>query len=122
MADIQKVRLPSGREVFVEVSDEPGRAGLEPVSRPGERASELATETFGQALGTIEEVAEQIHAALSRMVEKPRQVSVELGVKFTVSGGVIIAQGGAEANLKLTLGWTNETQRPPREDPGEPGA
>jgi hypothetical protein len=112
MVDIQKVRLPSGREVFVEVSDEPAKAGLEPVSRRGERAAEVAAETFGQALGTIEEVAEQIHAALSRMVEKPRQVNVELGVKFSVSGGVIIAQGGAEANLKLTLGWTNDPPAP----------
>jgi hypothetical protein len=111
MADIQKVRLPSGREVFVEVSDEPARAGLEPVSR-GQRTAEQAATAFGHALVAIEEVAEEIHAALSRMVDKPRQVSVELGVKFTASGGVIIAQGGAEANLKLTLLWTNDPPLP----------
>jgi hypothetical protein len=115
MMSIQKVRLASGREVFVEVSDEPAKEGLEPVSRRGDKAAELAAETFSQALGTIEEVAEEIHAALSRMVVKPRQVSVELGVKFTVSGGVIIAQGGAEANLKLTLGWTNEPSPAPQD-------
>ena len=112
MASIQKVRLASGREVFVEVSDAAAEAGLEPVSRRGERAAEQAAEAFDQALGTIEEVAEEIHAALSRMVVKPRQVSVELGVKFTASAGVIIAQGGAEANLKLTLAWGNDRAAP----------
>jgi hypothetical protein len=117
MMSIQKIRLASGREVFVEVSEEAADAGLEPVSR-GERAAEHAVIAFGHAMVAIEEVAEEIHATLARMVTKPRQVSVELGVKFTVSGGVIIAQGGAEANLKLTLGWTNDQPAPAPKDVG----
>ena len=104
----EKIRLSSGREVWIEVTDDalPGGA-LEPVARSGERVAREAQETFEQALGTIEEVASDIHAALTRMAQRPDEVTVELGIKFAASAGVIIAQGDVGANLKLTLSWKN---------------
>lgn len=50
-----------------------------------------------------------MQAALGAMAQRPDEVTLELGVKFTTEMGIIIAKGGLDTSLKLTLGW--KTQR-----------
>jgi len=106
MIKMRKMTLKSGTEIWVEVEETPDEAsgGFAPASRAD---TEKAVGSFEKALGTIEEVAEEMQAALDRMVRRPDEVTLELGVKFSVSGGVIIAKGGLDTSLKLTLGWKN---------------
>ena len=109
MTELRKVKLRSGTEIWMEAEETPAdqeAGGMAPVSRARE-GEDKAVEAFDRALGTIQEIAEEIHDALDRMTRKPDEVAVELGVKFSVSGGVIIAKGGLDTNFKLTLGWKN---------------
>ena len=64
-------------------------------------------EAFGRAQDAIIEVAR----STARMIEKagaaarPDRVDVEFGLKFSASGGVIMAGVAGEASLKVTLGY-----------------
>ena len=104
MVAMREMKLKSGTRIWVEVEETPAEAkgGLAPASR---EEKEGAVGSFEKALGTVEEVAEEMQAALARMTKRPDEVTLELGVKFSVSGGVIIAKGGLDTSLKLTLGW-----------------
>jgi hypothetical protein len=106
MVAMRKMKLKSGNEIWVEVEETPGevKSGLAPASRDKQKG---AVGSFEEALGTIGEIAEEMQAALARMSKRPEEVTLELGVKFSVSGGVIIARGGLDTSLKLTLGWKN---------------
>ena len=62
---------------------------------------------FGRAQEAIIEVAK----STAQMIEKagaaarPDRVEVEFGLKFSASGGVIMAGVAGEANLKVTLSY-----------------
>ena len=64
---------------------------------------------FGKAQEAIVEVAK----STAQMIEKagaaarPDRVEVEFGLKFSASGGVIMAGVGGEASLKVTLATTS---------------
>ncbi len=64
-------------------------------------------EAFSRAQDAIVEVAR----STAQMIEKagaaarPDRVEVEFGLKFSASGGVIMAGVAGEASLKVTLGY-----------------
>lgn len=110
MVEMRKMKLKSGTEIWVEVEETPAAptAGeMTPAAKRGKRDEE-AVGSFAKALSTIEEVAEEMQAALSRMPQRPDEVTLELGVKFTTEMGIIIAKGGLDTSLKLTLGWKTQ--------------
>jgi len=82
-------------------------AGTEATSGKAERATENVLGAFGRAQDAIIEVAK----STAEMIEKagsaarPDRVEVEFGLKFSVSGGVIMAGVAGEASLKVTLGY-----------------
>ena len=39
------------------------------------------------------------------LAKKPDEVSIELGLKFSVEAGIIIAKTATEAYLKISLKW-----------------
>ncbi len=88
-------------------------AGTEATSGRTARAAGNALEAFGRAQDAIIEVAK----STAEMIEKagaagrPDRVEVEFGLKFSVSGGVIMAGVAGEASLKVTLGY-DLTARP----------
>ena len=108
---IKKIKIDGDKEIWVEVTEVPqeraaGRGPLEPASRTSEKVAAEATQTFEDALDTVEVITAKIHAALEKLITKPEKVTVELGVKFTAEAGVILAKGAVDANLKLTLSWS----------------
>ena len=82
-------------------------AGTEATSGRAEKAAESVLEAFGRAQDAIIEVAK----STAQMIEKagaaarPDRVEVEFGLKFSVSGTVIMAGVAGEASLKVTLGY-----------------
>ena len=82
-------------------------AGTEPPSGRAAKAAGNALEAFGRAQDAIIEVAK----STAQMIEKagaaarPDRVDVEFGLKFSASGGVIMAGVAGEASLKVTLGY-----------------
>ena len=95
-------------------------AGTEAVSGRTARAAGNVLEAFGRAQDVIIEVAR----STAEMIEKagvagrPDRVDVEFGLKFSASGGVIMAGVAGEASLKVTLGYdvaaSRQPFRPPR--------
>ena len=82
-------------------------AGTEPTSGAAGRAAANVLGAFGRAQEAIIEVAK----STAQMIEKagasarPDRVEVEFGLKFSASGGVIMAGVAGEASLKVTLGY-----------------
>ena len=101
-------------------------AGTEPTSGKAERAAGNVLEAFGRAQAAIIEVAK----STAEMIDKagasarPDRVDVEFGLKFSASGGVIMAGVAGEASLKVTLGYDVAARpaRPPSSPDGQTGA
>jgi hypothetical protein len=68
-----------------------------------------------QAGSTIEAVAKStVETAnrLRRAATSPASIEVELGIAFTVQGGVIVAGGGVEASLVVHLTYDLAAKAP----------
>jgi hypothetical protein len=102
-------------DVEIEVEAVPV-AGTEATSGRATRAAGNVLDAFGKAQDAIIEVAR----STAQMIEKagaaarPDRVEVEFGLKFSATGGVIMAGVAGEATLKVTLGY-DTSSRPARE-------
>jgi hypothetical protein len=94
-------------------------AGTEATS--GGRVSKAAggvLDAFSRAEEAIMAVARSTAEMIDRAgaAARPDRVEVEFGLKFSVSGGVIMAGAAGEASLKVTLGY-DAAARPPAASP-----
>jgi Trypsin-co-occurring domain 1 len=82
-------------------------AGTEPTSGKAVKAAESVRDAFSRAQETIIEVAKSTAEMIDRAgaAARPDRVEVEFGLKFTASGGVIMAGVAGEASLTVTLGY-----------------
>jgi len=81
--------------------------GTEPTSGKAGQAAGNVLEAFGRAQAAIIEVAKSTAEMIDKAgtAARPDRVDVEFGLKFSASGGVIIAGVAGEASLKVTLGY-----------------
>jgi Trypsin-co-occurring domain 1 len=88
-------------------------AGTEPTSGRLSRAAGGVADAFDRAQETIVEVARSTAVMIERVgiAARPDRVEVEFGLKFSASGGVIMAGVAGEASLKVTLSY-DVTGRP----------
>jgi hypothetical protein len=88
-------------------------AGTEATSGRTEKAAGSVLEAFGRAQDAIIEVAKSTAQMIDKAgpAARPDRVDVEFGLKFSVSGTVIMADVAGEASLKVTLGY-DVTDRP----------
>jgi len=72
---------------------------------------------------TIIQVAKSTAEMINRTgtAVRPDRVDVEFGLKFTASGGVIMAGVSGEASLTVTLGY-DVASRPAAAEPPEAGS
>lgn len=96
MTRLVEFPLRQGGTVTVEVDDGSG-------PQLASAVPDKAKESFEDAAAAIRPVAEAVLGTLEDL--KPDRVTVELGVKFSASAGVIIARTAAEGHCKITLGW-----------------
>jgi hypothetical protein len=71
-----------------------------------DRVRERAVDALEQAKGAIEAVAKgtvETAARLRKAAIAPDSIEVELGIAFTVQGGVVVAGGEVEASLVVHL-------------------
>jgi hypothetical protein len=71
-----------------------------------------ATETFDRAMIRLRGAAANAVQHMRQMVDPPDEVTVQFAVKLATQAGVVIANTSAEANLSVTLKWTNATYPP----------
>ena len=103
--------VAANRLIPVRVYRDRGRGG--PVRRdrgylgPGGEGGGNVLEAFGRAQDAIVEVAKSTAGMIDKAgaAARPDQVEVEFGLKFSASGGVIMAGVAGEASLKVTLGY-----------------
>ena len=82
-------------------------AGTEPTSGRVSKAAGSVVDAFGRAQETVIEVARSTAEMIERAgaAARPDRVEVEFGLKFSASGGVIMAGVAGEATLKVTLSY-----------------
>jgi hypothetical protein len=97
---IERVQLPSGKSVYVEV-----------VALPGEEDIGVKIPSMDQVIGAIDEVVDMLWETMQRA--KPTTASVEFGVDFTLEAGALtalIVKGSGTGSLTITLEWEGESK------------
>ena len=61
---------------------------------------------FEQAISLIKPVAKALYGAFEEL-NKPKEINMEFGMKFSAKAGVIFASADSEATFKITLKWVN---------------
>ena len=79
----------------------PGQGGIAEASGAADKAREAWTD----GLELVREVAEGVMAQLKEATRQAERVSVEFGVNITGKTGIILVEGTAAANLKVTVSW-----------------
>jgi hypothetical protein len=101
--------LEDGGTILVEVNiaDDYAVDELVPAAPPGELVRK-AEQTLDEALGSVRRVAAKVVAQVRGLADSPDEVAVEFGVKLTGGVNVVVASGGAESNINVTLTWKGD--------------
>jgi NTP-dependent ternary system trypsin peptidase co-occuring protein len=82
--------------------------GSEQTSGRMDRAGQKVVDAFDSAQSAIEAIGDRMAAtvaSLNAQAARPKSVSVEFGLSFTASGGVLVAGASAAASLKVTIAY-----------------
>src|SRR5215813_3976752 len=95
-----EVELESGRVAHVAAATDGG----------GDVAAGRRVERFNEVIGSVTELTESVVRSLRSSLHQtpPSSVQVEVGVKFTVKSGKLVAflaEASGEGSLVVTLGW-----------------
>lgn len=110
MAVIVKVSSAEGDLLF---EAEPSPADLAEIGL-FEKAQDVvkeATTSYAAVASTLRRSTEEVLSTIDAMTAERSSggslatATLELGVKITAAGNVVVAKGTAEANLKVTLTW-----------------
>ena len=109
MADIVELKTSGDRAIAITVaptdSDESSsRGGF----GPDDKFTEKVTESFDDALDGLRDIADSLHRTLSTVAHAPDVVTVNFGINFSASAGLIIAQGSGGANLQISMQWQRD--------------
>ena len=106
MKHLVEFPLQSGGSIVVEV-DEPEEAGPSRVAR-GDKIDKVK-ENFEEAINKVMPVATSVLEKLKNNMSKPAEVEVTFGIKLSTAVGAILASAAAEANLEVTMRWTEKS-------------
>lgn len=73
-------------------------------------SKEVVKKKFDEAVNLIKSVGDSVVSKVKEIKDSPDEVSIELGIKFTVEAGVVIAKTSSEGALKLTLKWKKDSK------------
>lgn len=100
-----EVPLDDGGVVLVEVEEH--EDGIRRSARPGEVVA-TAAESLQASLDRIRPVAVALVGKLRDLADRPEEITVEFGIKWSAQAGVIVAQAASEANFKVALRWVRK--------------
>lgn len=103
MRKLIEVPLDDGGAVLVEVEEQ--ETGIDRSAKPGEVVA-TAAESLQASLDRIRPVAGALVGKLRDLADRPEEITVEFGIKWSAQAGVIVAQAAGEANFKVALRWT----------------
>ncbi len=93
-------------EVQVEVND-PKQAGMEQAGLGA--STELARDKFEKALANLQPLTGTVMRTL-RELNNPDEFTIEFGITLSTEAGVLIASASAEANISVSMKWSNKKQ------------
>jgi len=100
---IARIGLDNGAWLAFEAVDD-YEGGPVPAGRAAEALRDLPG-TLGAAVKPIVEASQELVHEFR--TASPDKVTVEFGVKLTVSAGAVLTKGEAEGHLKVTLSWSS---------------
>lgn len=74
-----------------------------------DKAITAAKVSFNQAVSVLRPTAQAIIDELDQMQNKPEEVEVTLGLKFTAGAAVLVASGSSESSCTVKMVWKNRT-------------
>lgn len=83
------------------------RKGSEPMTAKGPKIPS----SFSKAMEPLRAYAGNIEEVISDLDITPREVSVEVGLKWSGETGFIIAKAGTEVEMKVALTWEPKGRR-----------
>lgn len=101
--------LEDGSSIVIQV-DEPETGGTVRASRFSEHMVERSKMSFQEALRKIYAATETAVIPLTRLSTRPSEIEMEFGINLSAELGAVIAKSASEANYKVTLKWTKETE------------
>ena len=98
-----------GEEIRVEIiSDQDEFSGYRGEKDLTEKTA-TAQKAFQKALAPIKLVANKTLNTLNEIAESPEEVTLKMGLKFTGEANAVLTKVGGEANLEVTIKWTQES-------------
>lgn len=99
------IHYPLGDGTAIYVEAETLDSDSQRISRDEEIVE--ADENFKTALSRLKPAAELVLNSLKEL-NRPDEISLEMGVKFSAKAGIVLASANSEAVFKVTLNWKNE--------------
>jgi hypothetical protein len=115
MTHVMTMAIDDGSTVLVEVADD---TGIERVGRVDTVVRD-ASETLNEALARVRPAAASILRSVREMAQPPDTVTLEFGVKLTAEAGVVVARTTGEANFKITVEWSTDSNTAAGSTPSE---
>jgi hypothetical protein len=101
MASLVRFELPDNGYVWIEAEEVPEGYGRRDVA--GEVGG--IPVNLERAVKTVSKVAEIISDNIRQGFKQSKEIEVEVAVKFSMEGDIIIAKGQAEGNWKIKIKW-----------------
>lgn len=111
MADQVRMKFAGGGTITVQAEDTAAAAGggsaggSERGRGAGSEAAGRVTRSFDDSLSGLSDIANSLQVALQKTVTPPDSVTVNFGVNFDLSGGIVLKASGG-ASLAVTMTWT----------------
>ncbi len=109
MKKILQLKANDGSDLFVEVDDSTESLPMRGNAVENRGVIENAKASFEKALHPLKEVSNSIINCIKEISNSPKEVEVELGLKFTAKAGIILTSLDSEAHLKITFKWIKDS-------------
>ena len=98
-----ELQLKDNKSVLVEISEK----NTDKVSQIGRGSKVLdkVEQSLTDVLSVLNPICDSIHGELVKSDNQPDEAVIEFGLKFSLSGKVVIAEVNSEASLKISLTW-----------------
>jgi glycosyltransferase A (GT-A) superfamily protein (DUF2064 family) len=95
--------------ILVQLTPRPGllQVSLAPRLSPEELA-ELSDRAIDSAMRTVQRMSERVSDMIDDLAGDPDEVKVQFGLALNVEGQALVAKGGAEAAVNVTLIWKRQ--------------
>lgn len=104
MPQMIEFRMSNDGVILVEASTGESPTGEVEASASG-AVIEKATRSFEEAIAKIGPLTETLITQVNELVKKPDEMGIELGVKLSAEGGLVIASAALEGQITIKLLW-----------------